>query len=269
MFFPAAMSKDVMAPSVRRGLGTLACLLMALSIRSEQFPRRNPDRMKAIPSFVLWAWERPEDLRFINPHDTAIAFLANTIHLRQGRVIVRPRLQPLLVPDSTQLIAVVRIEADSDAAFDATQIAEAVAAILSRAELPRVVAVQIDFDAARSQRMFYRTLLLELRRRLAKDVPISITALASWCLNDAWISTLPVDEAVPMLFRMGAGTNDVVARLTSGRDFQAKLCQESLGVSTDERWAALPGGRRLYVFRSRSWTEQSELAFLAEVQPWR
>jgi hypothetical protein len=269
MSSPTAMSKDVMARLVRRSVGTLACLLMALSIRSEQFPQRNTDRMKAIPSFVLWAWERPEDLRFINPNDTAVAFLANTIRLHLDRVIVRPRLQPLLVPKGTKLIAVVRIETDSDAAFDDTQITDAVAAILSRAVLPRVVAVQIDFDAARSQRPFYRALLVELRQRLAKELPISITALASWCLDDDWISTLPVDEAVPMLFRMGAGTNDVVARLTSGRDFQAKLCQESLGISTDERWAALPGGRRLYVFRSRSWTEQSELAFLAEVQPWR
>jgi hypothetical protein len=269
MSFPAAMSKDVIARPVRRSLGTLACLLMALSIRSEQFPRRNADQMKAIPSFVLWAWERPEDLRFINPNDTAVAFLTNTIRLHLDRVIARPRLQPLLVPEGTKLIAVVRIEADSDAALADTQITEAVAAILSRAALPRVVAVQLDFDAARSQRMFYRTLLLKLRQRLAKEVPISITALASWCLNDDWISTLPVDEAVPMLFRMGAGTNDVVARLTSGRDFSAKLCRESLGVSTDERWASLPRGRRLYVFRSRSWTEQSELAFLAEVQPWR
>jgi len=72
-----------------------------------------------------------------------------------------------------------------------------------------------------------------------------------------------------MLFRMGAGTTDVIARLTAGSDFQAKLCQGSLGISTDERWASLPGGRRLYVFPSRTWTEQSELAALAEVGPWR
>ena len=107
--------------------------------------------MKVIPSFVLWAWERPEDLRFINPNDTAVAFLANTIRLHLQRVIVRPRLQPLMVPEGTKLIAVVRIEADSDAAFDDSQITDAVAAILSRAVLPRVVAVQIDFDTARSR----------------------------------------------------------------------------------------------------------------------
>ena len=73
-----------------------------------------------------------------------------------------------------------------------------------------------------------------------------------------------------MLFSIQAGTNDVVAQPTSGRDFQAKLFQESLGVSTQPALGigSLAGGR-LYVFRSRSWTEQSELAFSAEVQPWR
>ncbi len=225
--------------------------------------------MKVIPSFVLWAWERPEDLRFIDPHNTSVAFLADTIRFHLERAIVRPRLQPLRVPEGTKLIAVVRIEPDSDAEFSHSQVKDAVAAILSRASLPRVAAVQIDFDATRSQRSFYRALLVELRERLRPTVPISITALASWCLDDDWISTLPVDEAVPMLFRMGAGTNDVVAQLTAGRDFRPPLCQGSLGISTDEHWASLPSGRRLYVFPSRSWTEQSELAFLAEVRPWR
>jgi hypothetical protein len=117
--------------------------------------------------------------------------------------------------------------------------------------------------------MSYRALLLEIRQRLGLEVPISITALASWCFDDNWISTLPVDEAVPMLFRMGAGTPDVVGRLTTGRDFHAPVCQGSLGISTDEPWASLPSGRRLYVFPSRSWTSQTELAFLAEVDPWR
>jgi hypothetical protein len=254
---------------VRRSISSLACLLMVLFIRTEQPPRRNPDRMKAIPPFVLWAWERPEDLRFINPEDTAVAFLAETIHFDLKRVIVRLRLQPLLVPKGTKLIAVVRIEADPGVTFSDSQITDAAAAILSRASLPRVVAVQIDFDATRSQRMSYRALLLEIRQRLGLEVPISITALASWCFDDNWISTLPVDEAVPMLFRMGAGTPDVVGRLTTGRDFHAPVCQGSLGISTDEPWASLPSGRRLYVFPSRSWTSQTELAFLAEVDPWR
>jgi hypothetical protein len=145
---------------------------MVLFIRSEQFPRRNPDRMKPIPSFVLWAWERPEDLRFINPHDTGVAFLADTIRFHLDRVIIPPRLQPLMVPEETKLTAVVRIEADSDAAFSQARITDVVAAILSQ-DSPRVVAVQIDFDATRSQRPFYRAFLIEPRQRLRPQVAIS------------------------------------------------------------------------------------------------
>ena len=43
-----------------------------------------------------------------------------------------------------------------------------------------------------------------------------MTALASWCLSDRWISDLPVDEAVPMLFQMGPETPDI-KRMLRGR----------------------------------------------------
>ena len=222
-----------------------------------------------LPRYVLWAWERPEDLRFINPRDTAVAFLADTIRIQGDALVVRPRFQSLLVPTTAKLIAVARIEPDRKATLGRRQIEQSAAAIARAALLPRVVAVQVDFDATRSQRDFYRALLIDLRQRLGPAVPISITALASWCFDDDWISTLPIDETVPMLFRMGAGTNDVVARLSSGRDFHSKLCQGSLGVSTDERWAHLASGRRLYVFHPGPWTEQTELAFREEVRQWR
>ena len=114
---------------------------------------------------MLWAWERPEDLRFIDPQNTAVAFLADTIRFTGSMSIVRPRLQRLVFPMDTKLVAVVRIEPDWDAEFGHSQIKHAVAAILSQASLPRVAAVQVDFDATRSQRAFYRALLLELRRK--------------------------------------------------------------------------------------------------------
>ena len=242
---------------------------MVVPIRSEQSQPGHSEQIRGLPRLVLWAWERPEDLRFINPQNTAVAFLADTIHLRGDTVVARPRLQSLRVPDRAQLVAVVRIEADQGAALNRSQIEQTATAIAKAASLPRVVAVQVDFDATRSQRDFYRSLLFDLRRRLGSAVPISITALASWCVGDDWISSLPINEAVPMLFRMGTGTSEVVGLLTSGQDFRAPICQGSLGVSTDERWASLPSGRRLYVFNEHSWTDQIELAFLREVQQWR
>jgi hypothetical protein len=226
-------------------------------------------RMQPIPGIVLWAWERPEDLRFVNPEKTGIAFLAATIRLRAETAIVRPRFQPLLVAEAAKLVSVVRIEADSRAQLNHAQLERSVATIVETSSWPRVSAVQVDFDATFSQREFYGNLLIELRRRLRPSVPISITALASWCLDDDWISTLPIDEAVPMLFRMSAGTDQVVARLESGKDFRAPLCRDSLGISTDERWSTLPAGRRVYVFHTKPWDQKTELALLREVHQWR
>jgi len=218
---------------------------------------------------VLWAWERPEDLRFVNPEETGIAFLAATIRLQEDAAIIRPRFQPLLVPDAAKLVSVVRIEADSGAQLNHAQLERSVATIVETSSWPRVRAVQVDFDATLSQREFYRNLLTELRRRLRPGVPISITALASWCLDDDWISALPIDEAVPMLFRMSAGTDQVVARLAAGKDFRAPLCRDSLGISTDERWSTLPAGRRVYIFHTKPWDQKTELALLREVRQWR
>ena len=64
------------------------------------------------PRLILWAWERPSDLSFIDPNEVGVAFLVRTIYLRGDRVIARPRLQPLNVPQGTVLTAVVRIETD-------------------------------------------------------------------------------------------------------------------------------------------------------------
>ena len=36
---------------------------------------------KSLPEIVFWAWERPEDLRFLNPQHSGVAFLAKTIEL--------------------------------------------------------------------------------------------------------------------------------------------------------------------------------------------
>src|SRR6185295_2701738 len=55
----------------------------------------SPSRLSELPATILWAWERPEKLDFIDPQKTGVAFLAKTIYLRGDRVVSRPRLQPL------------------------------------------------------------------------------------------------------------------------------------------------------------------------------
>ena len=122
---------------------------------------------------------------------------------------------------------------------------------------PRVMALQIDFDATSRERPFYGALLAQLRRLMPADWPLSITALASWCLGDPWIRDVPVDEAIPMLFRMGADGGAVRSRLDAGQDFSLAVCRASLGVSLDEPAGRLPSDRRRYVFNPTTWNERA------------
>lgn len=123
--------------------------------------------------------------------------------------------------------------------------------------------MQVDFDARLSQRVWYREMLGELRQKLPQSTPLEITALASWCQRDDWMTGLPVGEAVPMLFRLGAGEE------YTGSDFHGALCRESIGISTDELPRAVPHGRRLFVFHPRPWTEDTYQGALQLYRRWQ
>ena len=161
---------------------------------------------------------------------------------------------------------------------------EAVAKMaVAAARLPQVKALQIDFDASQSEQPFYAALLQDVRRRLPQGMPLSITALASWCIGDPWLDRLPpgaIDEAVPMLFRMGPDEVEVASYMASGREFQARACRGSIGVSTDQRFSqAVLGGeipqsrrswasRRVYVFSPEAWGQKEAGSVISEVTRW-
>jgi hypothetical protein len=208
---------------------------------------------------VLWAWERPEDLQFIDPQHTAVAVLTRTIGWTGGQMRTWPRMHPLRVPPGTHIMAVVRLESHG-----ATPPGDAVAnEILRDAARPNVEAMQIDFDARASERQWYASLLRSLRARLRPGMPLTITALASWCESDAWVRNLPIDAGVPMLFRMGAG------EYWDGREFRPAVCRSSVGVSLDEPRANLPRGRRMFVFNPRPWTESDYRDAVALSRRWQ
>jgi len=87
-------------------------------------------------------------------------------------------------------------------------------------------------------------------------VPLSITALASWCAGDRWMRGLPIDEAVPMLFRMGP-LNEPYAALARSTSAGAPECRGALGTSLDEPLHIRAGTRRVYVFNASPWTPAS------------
>src|SRR5712692_11060495 len=256
---------------IRRKLSALAAAVLALAMLfgcKPKAPIRNRLNEKHFPSIILWAWERPEDLEFLDARRYAVAFLAQTLTLRGEDIVFSPRHQPLKVSPDMELIAVTRVESQKTtgqrAALTAMQRERLVALVLKTRELNRVAAIQVDFDAVSSERDFYRVLLRELRGKLPDDVPLSITALASFCVGDRWLNDLPVDEAVPMIFRMGADDRSIRNLLSSGEDFREPLCQKSYGIAVDEPLEMkFDASRRLYVFNDRSWTT-SDIASVNE-----
>src|SRR5438046_8019866 len=157
-------------------VAAFAGVALSLGARSREAPHS--------PSIFLWAWERPERLEFIDPEKVGVAFLAKTLSLQSDRVVSKPRLQPLTVPPGTTITAVARIESDRSRppSLSNAQLIASAAEISALARLPNVRMVQIDFDATLSERDFYRRLILTLHDQLPASTPLSITALASWCL---------------------------------------------------------------------------------------
>jgi hypothetical protein len=237
----------------------LVCAALLVLTGTRPSPRASASARPQLPSIMLWAWERPSDFRAA-PQDVGIAFLAQTVTIGSRepgngtRAKIVSRRWPLKVAPSAVLSAVTRIEmpsAQEASPGDESRIVEAIAVT---ADYPQVAAVQIDFDATIRQRDFYRRVIAGVRRRLDAAVPLSMTALASWCVGDRWLDGLPVDEAVPMLFQLGP-LNEPYRDVARDRASAHPLCRTSLGTSLDEPIPVAQDGRRVYVFNRDAWTD--------------
>jgi hypothetical protein len=235
-------------------------MLLCIGLRPDAVPGRDGRRMAPLPRRTLWVWERPEDLRGVDASTTAIAYLDQTI-LLGATVESRPRVQPVIYATGATLIPVVRVETLAGAKLDDDAERRVIALLLRSTRRPGIAALQIDFDATRSQRGFYRDVLRGLRRQMPASLPLSMTALASWCSYDDWIGTLPVDEAVPMFFRMEPDRRRAWAELPAFRVHEP-LCMQSVGVSTREPWPQAVEGKRVYIFADGGW--QNDFALVAQ-----
>lgn len=248
------------------------------------------------PALTIWAWERDEDLSFIDPAKVSVAYFAGTVYVHGDSVRFRPRIQKLTMPKGTHAFPVFRIEsirASSDASDKtgfcssdheiptkraAGYVAKTIAIQvekLSRCESDAAAfnkigsvsgskIVQIDFDALEDERPFYKELLRNLKRELSSDTKISITSLASWLLADKWLERESADEAVAMLFSMGAGKREVLSRLKRQSLDSGAGMPIAVGISASEsatnrellnsRIQRKKGG--LYIFSSKPWNEQ-------------
>ena len=238
----------------RRLTSSAALFLFFLSLPLAPSPPP-PLRSKALPRLFLWAWERREDLSFVDPDQVGVAYLAGTVRLRGDETLWLPRMQPLGVPEGAAVVGVVRVEwsPKRPPACSAAQ-AERLSNLLLRvAAKPGLRGLQVDYDAPLSQRSFYRSVLQRVRGGLRPDELLSVTALASWRLDEGWACSLPVDEAVVMLFRMGPAASEVRRQIREGVA-PCSARPDAFGVSLDEAAPVLPAGGRLYCFNRRSWT---------------
>ncbi|MBL8490036.1 MAG: hypothetical protein JNM82_04585 [Rhodocyclaceae bacterium] len=145
-------------------------------------PASGHPALAGLPPTLLWAWERPEDLRWL-PADTGVAFVAVTLELEGDTVRRRRRGHALHVVADTARIPVVHVDASwrRPPRLGEAQREAIVAALLAAAEQGNRKVVQLDFEARRSQRAFLADVVREARARLPADTALSMTALASWC----------------------------------------------------------------------------------------
>ncbi len=212
---------------------------------------------RARPARIVWAWERPEALDTLPP-DVGIAAVTGFLRLRGDAIVVRRgRRFPLLAaPGRPPPIAVVHIEVDQNRPLEwspalAGQVVGAALAFARGA-----AQVQVDMEVRTSQRGALLDVLRGVRAGLPAGASLSMTALASWCETETWLDTAPVDEIVPMLFRMGPRGDRLRGKLAVGGDFNDPRCRAALGIATDTP-AVVPQGRRVYVFNPRSWDAAS------------
>lgn len=237
-------------------IGSIAALLTSC---------RSPSTKPA--TLVLWAWERPEDLRFLNGQ-ADVALESGSVKLAGDTVISSGRRFPLLIdqPPSTSLVHV-EIARDHPLDWSPETRAVAAAAILHYATRIATERVQIDFEVRASERHVLLDVLHDLRARLPRTTTLSMTALASWC-GERWLDAAPVDEVVPMLFRLGRSAAAVRERLAAGRPLADPRCRTALGISLDTPIGRVPPVDRVYVFDPRSWTPGDFDRARREVAGW-
>lgn len=224
---------------------------------------------KYSPKIFIWAWEKPENLLFIDDKNIGVAFYAGTITFSNSKTFFKPRLQPLAINPKISKIAVIRIKnMEKSDQLNNNQLSKAVDLIVKTCSRNKISGCQIDFDAKNSEIDFYKELILKTRDNLPKSIALSITALVSWCHLGSWLEDLPIKEAVPMFFRLGIDEHLIRNNLVGQSFMKARICQKSIGISVDE---PLPPSqylknRKIYIFNPEPWTVNNFSAIIKEIE---
>lgn len=218
-------------------------------------------------ALVLWAWERPEDVRNAPPN-VEVAAVTGFVELKGDGLEARGRRFPLLT-GAARRTAVVHVQIDPRTPLQWTpSLRQRLAAtVLSYGRAPGFSAMQIDFEVPASQRQALMDLVSDVRAALPADEVLSMNALASWCETEDWLAGAKADEIVPMVFRLGDGGAKLRAKLEAGGDFANPRCRSAIGLSTETPLKRWPAGRRVYVFNPKSWTPGAIARVTRDIHP--
>ena len=214
---------------------------------------------------VAWIWPAsngPAADRAAGYREAAV--LVETLVIHAGGIERMPRMQPLALPVGVKLLPVLHVEAAADApdTLSDAQSSAIVAAFLRHAGEADSGAgmLQLDFEAPRRERAAYQALVTRTRAALPPRTRLSVTALAHWCTESDWLDRLPVDEVVPMLYRLGPHAARWLEYWLRGDAGLAARCRgPALGFATDDPPPAslLARTPRPYLFDESSWSNVS------------
>jgi len=210
------------------------------------------------PRVYLWAWDRPEDLRFLDP-EIGIAYFAGKIDFGEKKPAFRPRSKALLLPERRVTLPVLHVRAVRNARYGDAERELIVEAMRRLVADTGMQAIQLDFEVYHSQREFYKSVIRSFRKEQPR-LRLSVTALASWCGRDSWLEGLAIDEVVPMLFDASHTRGEA-----SGHVPQNSLCGEAAGLATYEKYARIPRAKNYYLFSNRAWRREDVTRMLAAI----
>jgi hypothetical protein len=258
---------------VRIAAAVLALFLAAGFIAVRAWPVPSSDTPASRPQVaaalsergVAWIWPASNGpVATDAPVYREAAVLVETLVIGADGVERMPRTQPLVLPAGVRLLPVLHVETAPDApdALSEGQQQALVAAFLRHADEAAEGAgmLQLDFEAPRRQRAAYRALVARIRAALPPRLKLSVTALAHWCTESDWLDRLPVDEVVPMLYRLGPNAAQWRQHwLRDGHGLAARCRGPALGFATNDPPPAslLARTPRPYWFDESAWSNLS------------
>lgn len=208
---------------------------------------------------IAWLWDEAELPAWSAPE---AAVLHRHVLLSGAAIRTRPRMRQPALPAGTRVTPVLHVEVSTVRPPEDIEGSRAliVGAALDAAADSTSGWVQLDMEAKPSQRLFYHSLVRQIRAALPPRMRLSVTALTWWCRSPAWLDNLDADEVVPMFFRMGRDGAELRELIEHQPERLHQRCRGgTAGFSPQEPFSAEVEARysKRYWFDRRAWRRSS------------